>query len=207
MYKKNHELLSRSFDLFFSSLGLFILSPVFLMIAILIKLESKGPVFYCQERVGKNFRSFQIFKFRTMIQNADKKGPLITSGGDSRVTRIGRILRKTKIDELAQLLNVIKGDMSLVGPRPEVRKYVELYENEYKDILKVKPGITDIASIVYRDEESLLSMQADPETYYALIHLPKKIRLAKKYIENKSVLYDLRLILLTLRRILSSRRS
>lgn len=148
--------------------------------------------------MGKNFRPFYIFKFRTMVQNADKSGLQITAGEDKRVTRVGRILRKTKIDELPQLFNVLKGEMSFVGPRPEVEKYVKYYKTEYEYILRVRPGITDISSITFRDEEGVLKGKEDPEEYYKSVLLPEKIRFAKEYIEKATFFYDLKLIFKTL---------
>jgi lipopolysaccharide/colanic/teichoic acid biosynthesis glycosyltransferase len=142
-----------------------------------------------------------IYKFRTMVVNAEKRGLRITSGEDDRITKVGRVLRKFKIDELPQLFNVLKGDMSLVGPRPEVEEYVTLYEEDYREILKRRPGITDVSSIVFRQEEAVLRNQADPEGYYKKILLPEKIRLAKEYIRKSSLLYDLKLVLNTLYRI------
>src|SRR4030042_3647503 len=171
------------------------------MVAIMIKVDSTGPVFFRQGRVGKNFRRFVIYKFRTMVVGAEKKGLRITSGGDSRITRVGRMLRKFKIDELPQLFNVLKGDMSFVGPRPEVEEYVKLYERDYREILKRRPGITDVSSIIFREEEAVLENQADPEGYYKKILLPEKIRLTKEYIEKSSFLYDLKLVINTLHRI------
>ncbi|MBN2244624.1 MAG: sugar transferase [Candidatus Aminicenantes bacterium] len=193
--------MKRLFDLLFSFIGLLLLQPFFIVIAIMIKVDSIGPVFFRQGRVGKNFRRFMIYKFRTMVVDAEKKGLRITSGGDRRVTRVGRMLRKFKIDELPQLFNVLKGDMSLVGPRPEVEEYVKLYEEDYREILKRRPGITDVSSIIFREEEAVLENQADPEGYYKKILLPEKIRLTKEYIEKSSFLYDLKLVLNTLHRI------
>lgn len=193
--------MKRVFDLLFSSIGLFLLQPLFVVTAIMIKVDSAGPVFFRQERIGKNFRRFMIYKFRTMVVNAEKKGLRITSGGDHRVTKVGRILRKFKIDELPQLYNVLKGDMSLVGPRPEVEEYVILYEEDYREILKRRPGITDVSSIIFREEEAVLQNQVDPEGYYKKILLPEKIRLAKEYIQKSSFSYDLKLVLNTLHRI------
>ena len=193
--------MKRFFDISCSSIGLIILLPLFTVVAILIKLDSQGPVFFRQQRIGKNFRPFRIYKFRTMTTDAPKKGPQITVGGDKRVTCIGRILRKYKIDELPQLINVLKGDMSLVGPRPEVEKYVELYKEDYKHILQIRPGITDISSITYRDEEGVLMGRKDPEAYYRHVLLPEKIRLAREYIDRASFFYDLLLIFRTVHRI------
>ncbi|MDY0054321.1 MAG: sugar transferase, partial [Bacteroidales bacterium] len=160
--------MKRAFDFIFSFIGLILLSPIFLIISLLIALSSKGGVFYKQTRVGKDNIDFKVYKFRSMIVNADKKGLLSIGkdGRDPRITKIGYILRKYKLDELPQLINVLKGDMSLVGPRPEVRKYVDLYDDNQKEILKVKPGITDIASITFRNENDLLSQNPNPEDYY-----------------------------------------
>jgi lipopolysaccharide/colanic/teichoic acid biosynthesis glycosyltransferase len=167
------------------------------VVAILVKLDSPGPVLFKQERIGKNFVPFLIYKFRTMKSDAYEKGPLITISGDKRVTIVGRMLRKWKIDEFPQLINVIKGEMSLVGPRPEVFKYVKLYESDYEEILSVRPGITDLSSLSFRNEESILKNKADPENFYKYELLPKKIKLAREYIKKSSVTYDLKLILLT----------
>lgn len=193
--------MKRLFDILLSFIGLLLLQPLFVVVAIMIKVDSTGPIFFRQGRVGKNFRRFMIYKFRTMVVDAEKKGLRITSGGDHRVTRAGRILRKFKIDELPQLFNVLKGDMSFVGPRPEVEEYVKLYEKDYQEILKRRPGITDVSSIIFREEEAVLKNQADPEGYYKKILLPEKIRLAKEYIAHSSFLYDLKLILNTLHKI------
>jgi lipopolysaccharide/colanic/teichoic acid biosynthesis glycosyltransferase len=167
----------------------------------LIKIDSPGSIFYKQERIGKNFRPFFIYKFRTMVKDGDKKGLQITVGGDNRVTRFGKMLRKAKLDEFPQLINVLKGEMSLVGPRPEVKKYVDLFKEEYEDILKVRPGITDISSITFRKEEEVLKNQVDPEAFYQMTLLPEKIRLAKEYIENISFFYDLVIVFKTLNKI------
>ena len=191
MYKRFGK---RVFDLIASAIGLILLAPLFIIVSIWIKLNSKGPIFYTQRRVGQNFREFNLYKFRSMVVDADKKGPLVTSGDDPRITKVGKILRRTKIDELPQLLNVFKGDMSLVGPRPEVKKYVEAKKDEYKEILKVKPGITDNAAIVFRDEEALMEQFEDKDKGYIQEVLPKKIDLYLKYIKNISFLEDLKII-------------
>ena len=191
-------MIKRCFDIAVSAVGLALCSPFFLVVAVLIKWDSKGPVFFRQERIGKNFRPFWIYKFRSMVQDAPEKGALISVANDSRITRVGHVLRKTKIDELAQVINVLLGDMSLVGPRPEVRRYVELFRKDYEEILKVRPGITDLASLKYRDEATILSKAADPEEEYRQRVLPEKIRLAKEYIPKSSLLFDLQLILRTL---------
>jgi lipopolysaccharide/colanic/teichoic acid biosynthesis glycosyltransferase len=193
--------MKRLFDLLFSFIGLLLLQPLLGVTAIIIKVDSRGPVLFRQGRVGKNFRRFVIYKFRTMVVDAEKRGLRVTSGGDPRVTRAGRILRKFKIDELPQLINVLKGDMSFVGPRPEVEEYVKLFEKDYREILKQRPGITDLSSIIFREEEAVLRDQADPEEYYKTILLPEKIRLAKEYTENSSFFYDLGLIVDTLHKI------
>lgn len=193
--------MKRLFDILFSSIGLSLLSPFFVIVAILIKIDSPGPVFFKQQRMGKNFVPFLIYKFRTMVRDAPQKGPGITIGGDKRVTRIGRILRKLKMDEFPQFINVLKGDMSVVGPRPELETYVELYKNDYKDILRVRPGITDISSVTFRDEERILKDKNDPENYYRYVVLPAKINLSRKYIERSSFFYDLKLIFVTFYRL------
>lgn len=198
---KYSKVLKRTFDIFFSLFGLIVLSPLFLAVSILIKLDSRGPVFFRQERMGRNFGPFRIFKFRSMMPGAPGKGPSITVSGDKRVTRVGKYLRKFKIDELPQLINVFTGNMSLVGPRPEVRKYVEIFRKDYKRLLTVRPGITDPASITFRDEERLLSESADWERDYLEKVLPEKIRLALTYLEDPSLLTDIKLILKTLIRI------
>ncbi len=192
----------RLFDFFASLIGIIILSPMFLIIAILIKLYDRGPVFFKQKRIGQNFKPFYIYKFRTMIVNAEKMGPSITKGGDPRITPLGRVLRKFKLDEFPQLFNVLKGEMSLVGPRPEVEKYVNLFKEEYKQILQVKPGITDYASIYFRDEEAILKNYVNPEEGYVKEVLPQKIKFYKKYLKDISFFTDLRLIFLTFWRII-----
>jgi lipopolysaccharide/colanic/teichoic acid biosynthesis glycosyltransferase len=174
-------------DYLFSLIGLIILSPVFLLVALLVKLTSKGPVFFRQNRVGKDGRDFKVYKFRTMYTDADKKGLLTVGGKDKRVTSVGYYLRKFKLDELPQLLNVLAGDMSLVGPRPEVRKYVDLYTIEQRKVLSVRPGITDYASIEYRNENDLLATATNPEEMYIEDIMPKKIALNFNYINNQSV--------------------
>jgi len=190
--------IKRSFDIAVSAIGLVLCSPLFLVVAALIKWDSKGSVFFKQQRIGKNFRPFSIYKFRSMVQDAPEKGALISVANDARITRVGHVLRKAKIDELPQVINVLKGEMSVVGPRPEVRRYVELFRKDYDEILKVRPGITDLASLKYRDEAAVLSKACDPENEYQLKVLPEKIRLAKEYIRRSSLLFDLQLILRTL---------
>ncbi|HEC66944.1 MAG TPA: sugar transferase [bacterium] len=192
----------RIFDLFFSLIGLVILSPLFLVIAMLIKLDSEGPIFFRQERVGLRGRLFNIYKFRTMAANAEKIGGQITVGQDSRITRIGRSLRRFNLDELPQLINVSKGEVSLVGPRPELPKYVELYSEEQKRVLSVKPGMTDYASIKFNKENEILAGSSHPEDDYVRKITPQKIILNLKYINDQSLLLDFKLILRTLNEIL-----
>jgi lipopolysaccharide/colanic/teichoic acid biosynthesis glycosyltransferase len=192
-----YTFLKRCMDLFFCGAGLVVLSPLFAVIMLLIRCDSKGPVFFRQERVGKNHRLFFIYKFRTMVKNAEKLGPGLSRSGDTRITRIGRFLRKYKLDELPQLFNVLKGEMSLVGPRPEVPRYVDLYKPEYAMILKVKPGITDYASIRFRNEGELLNTTEDIERHYIEEILPQKMEYYRRYIESRTVLRDLGIIIRT----------
>lgn len=187
----------RLFDIFFSALGLIILFPFFVVFYLLIRIESKGGTFYIQERIGKNGKPFGLYKFRTMRVGSDTEGLLTVGERDSRITRIGYILRKTKIDELPQLLNVLKGDMSLVGPRPEVRKYTDLYTEEQRKVLSVRPGITDYASIEYVNENELLSKADDPEQMYIEEVMPDKIKLNMKYLKHYTVGEYFRIIFLT----------
>ncbi len=187
----------RAMDIAISAAALCVLWPVFLLIALAIVIDDPGPVFYRQVRVGRGGRPFRIFKFRTMVVDADKKGLSITVGRDSRITRVGAFLRKTKLDELAQLLNVLVGEMSFVGPRPEVREYTDLYDGEQRQVLLVRPGITDYASIAYRNENDLLAGADDPERMYIETIMPDKIELNMKYLREISPLADLRLILKT----------
>lgn len=184
-------MLKRRFDFFFSLLGLVLLSPLLLLIAVAIKLEGPGPVFYRGGRVGRLGMPFRIFKFRTMVVNADQIGGPSTPDDDPRVTRTGKFLRKSKLDELPQLINVLKGEMSLVGPRPEVPQYVQMYNDEERAILSVKPGITDWASIWNSDEGALLAGTPDPEKTYRESIRPEKIRLQLEYVRNRSFLTDL----------------
>ena len=189
--------MKRLFDIVASGLGLIVLSPLFIILAIWIKLDSKGPVFYRQVRVGYKNKDFRIFKFRSMRVGADK-GSLVTIGGhDPRVTRSGYFIRKFKFDELPQLINVFLGDMSLVGPRPEVRHYVDYWTPEQMHVLDVRPGITDPASIKFRNENELMEKAEDPEKYYIEVIMQEKIRLYLEYVEKHSFFYDLGLILKT----------
>lgn len=194
-------MLKRIFDITLSLFGLIILLPFMLIIAILIKIDSKGPVFFKQIRITKGGKEFKIFKYRTMKVGSDKYSQ-ITVGKDDRITKVGSFLRKYKLDEIPQLINVLIGDMSLVGPRPEVPKYVALYTDEQKEILKVKAGITDYASIEFSDENDLLASEEDPEKAYIEKIMPKKIELNKKYLSEISILTDIKIILLTIKKIL-----
>jgi Sugar transferases involved in lipopolysaccharide synthesis len=187
----------RLFDIVASGLGLILLSPLFLILAIWIKMDSKGPVFYRQVRVGRGNKDFRIFKFRSMRVGSDK-GSLVTIGGhDPRVTRSGYFIRKFKFDELPQLINVFVGDMSLVGPRPEVRHYVDYWTPEQMHLLDVRPGITDPASIKFRNENELMEKAEDPEKYYIEVIMQEKIKLYLEYVERHSFLYDIGLIFKT----------
>ncbi len=177
----------RCFDVLFAFLGIVILLPFFIVIALLIKLTSAGPILFKQNRVGKNNVDFKLFKFRTMQVNAESKGQLTVGGRDSRITNVGYFLRKFKLDELPQLFNVLNGTMSLVGPRPEVRKFVNFYTVEQQKVLLVLPGITDFASIEFRNENELLSNATNPEQYYIEVIMPKKIDLNKQFIENRTL--------------------
>lgn len=189
--------MKRLFDIVASGLGLIVLSPLFLILAIWIKLDSKGPVFYRQVRVGYKNKDFRIFKFRSMRVGSDK-GSLVTIGGrDPRVTKSGYWIRKFKLDELPQLINVFMGDMSLVGPRPEVRHYVDYWTPEQMHVLDVRPGITDPASIKFRNENELMEKAEDPEKYYIEVIMQEKIKLYLEYVEKHSFWYDLGLILKT----------
>ena len=194
-------MLKRIFDIVSSLFGLIVLSPFMLIIAILIKIDSKGPVFFKQVRVTKNGREFKIFKYRTMKIGSDKYSQ-ITIGKDSRITKVGDFLRKYKLDEIPQLINVLLGDMSLVGPRPEVPKYVALYTEEQREILKVRAGITDYASIEFSNENDILANETDPEKAYIEKIMPRKIELNKKYLSEISVMTDIKIILLTIKKIL-----
>ena len=194
--------MKRLFDVVASSLAVIVLLPLGLCIALCIALDSRGGVFFRQNRVGKNGKDFALLKFRTMRHRAHQNGPLITIGDDNRITRCGHFLRKYKLDELPQLLNIIKGDMSIVGPRPEVRKYVDLYNEQQRKVLSVRPGLTDYASIEYISESELLAQSANPEKTYIEEIMPAKLELNLKYIENASVKEDIRLIFKTLTEIL-----
>lgn len=193
----------RLFDILFSVLGLILLSPIFIVLYIIIRTGSKGGAFYVQERIGKDGKPFMLYKFRTMHVGSDSEGLLTIGKDDNRITRVGNFLRKTKIDELPQLLNVLKGDMSLVGPRPEVRKYVDLYTEEQRKVLSVRPGITDYASIEYVNENELLSKASDPDRVYIEEVMPDKIKLNMKYLEHYTMQEYFRIIFLTLKSLIA----
>jgi len=198
-------MLKRLFDIGFSFIGLVVLSPLFLFIGILIKSDSKGPVFYRGVRVGGFGKPFRIYKFRTLVANADKIGGPSTAGDDFRITRIGKILRKYKLDELPQLIDVLRGKMSFVGPRPEVPFYVNMFTAEEKEILSIRPGITDWASLWNANEGAILAGSPDQEKTYQEKIRPKKIKLQLKYVKNHSLLIDLKIILLTLNKLIGRR--
>lgn len=194
--------MKRIFDILSSVLALIVLMPIFLIIGIWISLDSKGGVFYKQIRVGKNEKEFELLKFRSMRKNADKSGQL-TIGNDKRVTRSGKFIRKTKFDEFPQLINVIKGEMSIVGPRPEVPKYTALYSNDQKKVFSVRPGLTDYASLEYFDEQRILGDSDDPEQSYIKEVMPAKLALNLRYIIDQSLLTDLKIIFKTIGKIFS----
>jgi lipopolysaccharide/colanic/teichoic acid biosynthesis glycosyltransferase len=190
--------MKRFFDVTFAAVGLVVLLPLFVIVAILIKLTSPGPVFFRQARVGRNLKPFRIYKFRTMTADSPNLGPSITAQSDSRVTRVGKFLRKTKIDELPQIINVLVGEMSFVGPRPEVEEYVRRYPDMFEKILVNRPGITDLASIEFRNESELLRDASNIEEQYVREILPVKLRYNLEYLEKQSLKYDILLILRTL---------
>ncbi len=195
-------MLIRLLDIVLSLLGLLFLLPIFLILAVWIKFDSQGSIFFRQIRVGKDGRDFRIYKFRTMIVNAEKMGIITIGERDPRITNSGYFLRKYKLDELPQLINVLKGEMSFVGPRPEVRKYVEMYNQEQLKILTVKPGITDYASIEYINEDEILGKSLDPERTYIEEIMPQKIKYNMKYINNKTVIEYFKIIFLTIIKII-----
>ncbi len=189
--------MKRIFDIVMSGLGLICLSPLFLVLAVWIKCDSVGPVFYRQVRVGRGNKDFRLFKFRSMRPDSDKLGLITVGGHDPRVTRSGYYIRKYKLDEFPQLINVFVGDMSLVGPRPEVRKYVDLYTPEQLRVLNVRPGITSLASIRYRNENEILAKADDPDKAYVEQIMPDKIAIDLEYVENASLTNDIKLIFKT----------
>ncbi len=191
-------MIKRLFDIFFSLTGIIILFPIFIIISLLIILDSRGSIFYTQERIGKDEKPFKLYKFRTMKTDSDKKGLLTIGNKDNRITKVGYYLRKSKIDELPQLLNVLIGNMSLVGPRPEVKKYTMMYSAEQKKVLSVRPGITDFASIAYRNENELLAKCNNPEKTYIETIMPDKLKLNLKYIQEQSLWTDVKIIIKTI---------
>lgn len=195
--KSFNQIIKRIFDFLLSLIGIIIISPILIIVSILIKLDSKGNILFLQKRVGRYGKEFNIYKFRTMVSDAEKLGKQITVGNDSRITKVGAFLRKYKIDELPQLFNVLKGDMSLVGPRPEVPRYVKLYNDEQKKVLNVRPGITDMASLRYKDENEILGKVDNPEEYYINVIMKDKLELNLEYIEKSNIFFDLYLIIKT----------
>ena len=203
MYIDETNSMKRLFDIFASGLGLLFLSPLFLVLAIWIKLDSPGPVFYRQVRVGRHNKDFRIYKFRSMKVGADKQGLITVGGHDPRITRSGYFIRKYKLDEFPQLINVFVGDMSLVGPRPEVRKYVDMYTPEQMHVLDVRPGVTSLASIRYRNENELLDKAEDPDQFYIDVVMQDKLAIDLEYVRNASFWYDIKLIFQTFWEIVS----
>jgi lipopolysaccharide/colanic/teichoic acid biosynthesis glycosyltransferase len=200
-YRPIYACAKRTFDVLASAAGLLVASPILALAALAVRLDSPGPVLFVQERVGRNFRRFGIYKFRTMVADAPQRGGPITFGADPRVTRVGRLLRRTKIDELPQLLNILLGHMSLVGPRPEVPKYVEMFREEYAYLLSVRPGLTDPASVKYRDEAEQLAASPEPAREYAERILPDKIALARQYVAAATFTGDLAILAQTILRV------
>lgn len=194
--------MTRLFDILFAGIGLVVLSPLLAVLYLLVCIESPGGGFYRQKRVGKNGKDFWLYKFRSMRKGADKKGLITVGGHDSRITHTGYFIRKYKLDELPQLFNVLRGDMSLVGPRPEVRKYVDMYTSEQRKVLSVRPGITDYASIEYADENVILGQSVNPDKTYIEQIMPDKIRLNMKYIANHSIGEYFKIIFLTFKKII-----
>ena len=197
-------MIKRGIDILFSLIGLICLFPFFIFISFFIFITSKGGVFFVQLRVGKNNKDFKLYKFRTMFLNSDSKGLLTVGNNDKRITKLGYYLRKNKLDELPQLINVLNGTMSIVGPRPEVRKYVNLYNSEQKSILDVKPGITDLASLMYYNENEILANSVNPEQTYINEIMPIKLELNKQYINEMTLLTDLKIIFKTFIKLINS---
>lgn len=191
----------RVFDILLCGFAILLFSPLFYFVIFFIKLDSPGPVFFRQKRIGKGFKHFRLVKFRSMTMPSRRQGQF-DPGDKSRITRVGALIRMTKIDELPQLLNVLNGDMSIVGPRPEVEKYVKEFRDDYRFVLRVRPGLSDLASVKYRHEEEILSVHPDPDSYYKKAILPDKLRLAKTYVETMSVQADLRIIGETLKTVI-----
>ncbi|WP_295984614.1 sugar transferase [uncultured Algibacter sp.] len=196
-------MLKRLFDVVFSVIGIMLLFPILLLISILIKLDSKGPILFIQGRVGKNNKDFNIFKFRTMSVQSNKKGLLTLGNNDSRITKIGYVLRRYNIDEFPQLINILKGDMSFVGPRPELRYYVNFYNDDDMKIFEVRPGITGLASLKYRNEVELLKAAKDPEAFFIKTIIPDKLKYNKAYISKQNFFFDLKLIGLTIVKVIT----
>lgn len=196
------EFIRRAVDAATAIMALTVASPVLLVMMIAIKLDSPGPVIFRQTRVGRYGEPFQILKLRTMRQDAESQGGQLTVGADPRVTRVGYFLRKWKLDEIPQLVNVVRGEMALVGPRPEVPRYVDMYTDEQRRVLAVRPGITDPASIKFRNESELMAGQSDPESYYREVLMPSKLSINLAYLEDRSLLSDIRVLLETVRAVL-----
>ena len=196
-------MLKRLFDVVFSVIGIMLLFPILLLISILIKLDSKGPILFIQGRVGKNNKDFNIFKFRTMSVQSNKKGLLTLGNNDSRITKMGYVLRRYNIDEFPQLINILKGDMSFVGPRPELRYYVNFYNDDDMKIFEVRPGITGLASLKYRNEVELLKAAKDPEVFFIKTIIPDKLKHNKAYISKRNFFFDLKLIGLTIVKVIT----
>ncbi len=196
-------MIRRLFDLLFSIIGLIFLLPFFLFVSFFIITDTRGGVFYVQKRVGKNNKDFKLLKFRTMVSGSDAKGLLTIGDKDSRVTKTGKWLRKYKLDELPQFVNILKGEMSFVGPRPEVRKYVDMYSDEQKKVLSVKPGLTDYASLEYINENEILISYPDPESAYIQFIMPDKLALNLRYIGKRTLIKDIGIILKTIKKIVS----
>jgi lipopolysaccharide/colanic/teichoic acid biosynthesis glycosyltransferase len=196
-----YPLVKRLLDVVLASVALLVVSPVFYIIIIFVRLNSSGSVFFKQQRFGKDFKPFQLVKFRSMTVAKDPLQEEFEPGDDTRVTRVGSFLRRTKLDELPELFNVLNGNMSVVGPRPEVEKYVRAYPEDFKEILRIRPGLSDYASIKYRDEEAMLAGQPDPERYYCKVILPDKLHLGRRYLEEMSLRIDIRIIIETIKSI------
>ncbi|MDN3667170.1 sugar transferase [Algibacter miyuki] len=196
-------MIKRTFDVLFSLIGLIFLFPFLLILAIIIKIDSKGPVLFIQGRVGKNNRDFNIYKFRTMREKSQKSGLLTLGNHDARITKVGYLLRRFKIDEFPQLINILKGDMSFVGPRPELRYYVNFYTEDDMKIFKVRPGITGLASLKYRNEVELLEAAENPEELFIKTIIPDKLKYNKAYIKNRNFFFDLKLIALTVIKVIT----
>ncbi|MAC96400.1 MAG: glycosyl transferase [Flavobacteriales bacterium] len=193
--------MKRLFDILSSAIAFILLSPILIVLAVAIMIDSKGGIFYKQKRIGKNGKAFMLYKFRSMRTGSDRKGLITVGSNDDRTTKVGRFIRKYKLDELPQLINILKNEMSVVGPRPEVEKYVQLYTAEQQKVLNVKPGLTDLASLAYINENEILGQAKDPEKTYVEQIMPAKLRLNLEYIEKQSFWFDLQIIAKTLMRI------